>query len=268
MSAETAAGGRGGQAGWIVMLQRELADLWIAGRGLALCFAFSVLVSVLAYLAATNQALNFLEQRESVNLVIQVGMIVGALLSLLAAADAISGERERGTLESLLVSPVSRTELVGAKLLAALSLWFAAFGVLAPYTWFLGRGLGVVATALGASLLVGTLLAVFLSSFGMLVSLFASSNRVSLSVSLFVLLALFAPTQLPAGAKQGWFADLLLHVNPVTSGEHFVNRLVIGASSWSQETEWLVSPVLGAVVLAAGALVMARRMRLGGGGAG
>jgi ABC-2 type transport system permease protein len=259
---------RGGQAGWIVVLEYELRDLWIAGRGLVLCFAFSILVSALAYLAATNQALNFLEQRESVNLVVQVGMIVGSLLALLAAADAISGERERGTLESLLVTPVSRRQLVGAKLLAALSLWLAAYAILAPYAWFLARSLNIVGMALLASFVVGTLLAIFLASLGVIVSLVASSNRVSLSVALFALLALFAPTQLPGGAKQGWLADLLLHVNPVTSGERFVNRVIISASGWGQELGWLVSPLVGAALFSAAALVLAGRLRLTGGGAG
>jgi ABC-2 type transport system permease protein len=268
MSAQAGARERGAQPGWVVVLGQELRELWVAGRGLVLCFAFSVLVSALAYLAATNQALNFLEQRESVNLVVQVGMIVGALLTLLAAADAISGERERGTLESLLVAPVSRRQLAGAKLLAALSLWLAAYAILVPYAWFLARDLGIVGTALVASFVVGTLVACFLASFGLLVSLFASSNRVSLSVSLFALLALFAPTQLPSGAKQGWFADLLLHVNPATSGERFVNRVIISGSGWGQELGWLVSPLVGAALFGAAALVLASRLRLGAGGAG
>src|SRR5256885_6415709 len=100
-----------------VVLGQELRDLWLGGRALALCFAFSLLLSVIAYLVATNRALNFLEQRETVNLTLQVAIAVGALLTLLAAADAVSGERERGTLESLLLTPVPRLELTLGKLL-------------------------------------------------------------------------------------------------------------------------------------------------------
>ena len=106
------------------------------------CFAFSLLLSVIAYLVATNTELNFLEQREAVNLTLQVAVAVGALLALLAAADAISGERERGTLESLLLTPVAAARDRVGKLLAALSLWLAAFVVTVPYVWFLGRGVG------------------------------------------------------------------------------------------------------------------------------
>ena len=210
------------QRAWAIVGRQELRDLWLGGRGLWLSLTFSALLSVLAYLVATNQALNFLEQREAVNLTLQVAIAVGALLALLAAADTISGERERGTLETLLVTPTPRLQLAGGKLVAALSLWLAAFAITIPYVWFLGRGVGIVGDALATGALVGTLLAVFLVSLGVLVSVFSVSNRVSLSLSLFLLLALFAPTQFPSSAQKGWAGDLLLRANPLTAGEHYV----------------------------------------------
>ena len=214
---------------------QELRDLWLGGRGLLLSLAFSLLLSVLSYLVATNRALNFLEQRESVNLVLQVAIAVGALLALVAAADAISGERERGSLESLLLTPVSRLQLTSGKLLAALTLWFAAFAVAIPYVWFLGRGIGVVGEALLVGLVVGTLLACFLVSLALIVSIFARSNRASLSVSLLFLLALFAPTQFPTGAQQGWAGDLFLRANPLTAGEHYVGKIVVDGHAWNED---------------------------------
>jgi ABC-2 type transport system permease protein len=250
---------------WAVVAGQELRDLWLGGRGLLLSLAFSILLSVLSYLVATNQALNFLEQRESVNLTLQVAIAVGALLALLAGADAISGERERGSLESLLLSPVSRLQLTEGKLLAALSLWVAAFVVTIPYVWFLGRGVGIVGDALATGALVGTLLAIFLVSLGVLVSIFAGSNRVSLSVSLFALLALFAPTQFPTSAQQGWAGDVFLRVNPLTSGEHYVGKIVVDGHSWSQDSSWLVSPIIAAALFAILAAVAgARFLRLSG----
>ena len=124
---------------WAVVFERELRDLWTGGRALVMCFAFSLLLSVIAYLVATNTDLNFLEQRESVSLTLQVAIAVGALLALLVAGDAISGERERGTLETMLLTPASRRQIATGKLLAALSLWLAAFVVTVPYVWRLGQ---------------------------------------------------------------------------------------------------------------------------------
>jgi ABC-2 type transport system permease protein len=248
----------------MAVLEQELRDLWIGGRGLVLSLAFSVLLSAIAYLSATNTDLNFLEQREAVNLTLQVAIAVGGLLALLVAADAVSGERERGTLESLLLTPVSRLRLVAGKLLAALTLWLASLAITAPYIWVLGRGVGIVGDAIATGLVVGTLLAVSLAAFGMVVSLFAESNRVSLSVSLLVLLALFAPTQLPAGAQHGWAGELLLRVNPITAGEHYVGAIVVNGHGWSADAAWLAAPIAAAVVATAAALLLGSRfVRLG-----
>ena len=232
---------------WALVGEWELRDLWLGGRGLLLSLAFSILVSVLTYLTATNKALNFLEQRESVNLTLQVAIAVGALLALVAAADSVSGERERGTFETLLLAPVPRLQLVLGKLVGALSLWLAAFALTIPYVWFLGRGVGIVGDTLATGAVVGTLLAVFLISLGGLISVFAGSNRASLSVSLFLLLALFAPTQFPTGAQKGWFGEFLLRANPLTAGEHYVGKIVVDGHSWSQDVSWLTSPLLAAV---------------------
>jgi ABC-2 type transport system permease protein len=239
--------------------RQELRDLWFSGRGLLLAFGFSVLVSVITYLGATNEQLNFLEQREAVNLTLQVAVAVGALLALLVAADAISGERERGTLETLLLTPVPRRQIVSGKLLAALSLWFVALIVAIPYVWFLGDEVGAVGDAVGTGLLVGTLLAVSLTSFGLIVSSIAGSNRLSLSVSLFVLLALFAPTQLPSGAEKAWAGELLMRANPFTAGEHYIVKVVIDQHAWTRDASWLLSPIAAAAVLATIAILIAPR---------
>ena len=244
---------------WAVVAGRELRDVWLGGRGLLLLLAFSVLASIITYLGATSEGINFLEKRETVNLTLQVAVMFGALLALMVAADAISGERERGTLESLLLTPAPRRHLASGKLVAALSVWFAALLVTVPYVWFLGRDVGAVDDAVVAGLLVGTLVAVSLAAFGLIVSTLAGSNRVSLSVSLFVLLALFAPTLLPGGAKQGWAGELLQRVNPMTAAEHYMRNVVISQYEWTKELSWLVSPIVASVVLAGVAILVAPR---------
>jgi ABC-2 type transport system permease protein len=251
--------------GWTVVAAQESRDLWLGGRGLVLVFAVSVLLSVVTYMAATNQVLNFLEQREAVNLTLQIAVAVGVLVTLVVCADGISGERERGTLESLLLTPVPRRAIVVGKAAAALSLWFAVFVVSIPYVWVLGRGVSLVASALLLGLLVGTLLAAALAAIGLLISAVSGSNKASLSVSLFLLLALFAPTQLPGGPK-GWFGEVLLRVNPVASALHYIGAVLVNGHGLTRDLSYLASP-LAAVVIAGGALVLAgpRIVRLTGG---
>ena len=245
-----------GQPGWFVVAEQECRDLWTSGRGLILLFLFSVLLSAVTYLTSTNQALNFLEQRESVNLVLQFAVAVGVLATLVVSADGISGERERGTMETLLVTPVARRSIIVGKLIAALTLWFATFLISIPYVWVLGGEVGILRSALALGFCVGTLLAVGLGSIGLLISAACNSNKTSIAASIFLLLILFAPTQLPSGLPQGWFFEVLLRANPVASGLAYISALLVEGHSWTQDLSYLITPLLTAVI-ACGAVILA-----------
>ncbi|SDW35915.1 ABC-2 type transport system permease protein [Amycolatopsis xylanica] len=238
----------------MIVAGQELRDLWLSGRAPTLLFGFSLLVSAITYFTAIDQTLNFLEQREAVTFTLQIAVGVGVLMTLVVSADALSGERERGTLESLLLTPVSRRAIVAGKFVAALSVWFGAYLVTIPYIWVLGHGISVVRAALTRGLLVGTLVAVALSLLALLISAKTNSNKASLAISLFLLLALFAPTQLPGGTPKGWFFDVLLRANPVASGLHY---LTTGAA---RDLNYLISPV--AVIVLAGGWLLVRGPRL------
>src|SRR3970040_2612239 len=109
--------------GWMVVATQELRDVWLSARGPVLVLVFSLLLSLLTYLAATNKELNIIDQKDTVNLVVQITLGVGVAASLLFSADAVSGERERETLESLLLTPVPPRQIALGKLLAAVSVW-------------------------------------------------------------------------------------------------------------------------------------------------
>jgi ABC-2 type transport system permease protein len=217
-------------------------------------FAFSILLSAMTYLAATNRAMNFLEQREAVNLTLQVALSVGVLLTLLISADAISGERERGTLEALLLAPVSRRAIVVGKLVAAMTLWIACLLVTLPYLWVLGRGVAVAGPAAALAFGVGTLVALGLGGLGLLISAGTNSNKTSLAISLLVLLILFAPTQIPALPKTG-IGVLLVRVNPIGSALHYISEVLVNHRSWTHDLSYLASPAILVAVTAAVLLV-------------
>ena len=244
---------------------RELRDLWLRGRGLPLMVAYAVLLSITSYVTASNRELNFLEQREALNQTLQLAVAIGALLVLVAAADAISGERDRGTLEPLLVTPMPREALMAGKAIAALSLWGVAYLCAAPYVLYLARGTRVSGAALVGGLVVGTALAVFSTAAGLAISAVAATSRASLSLSLFVLLALFAPTQLPTSARQAWFGTTLLHVDPYASGLRYLGHLVVNANGVTEDVGWLVGPLVAAGLLVVVALAVGRRLTLDGG---
>jgi len=251
--------GAGGS--WLVIAGQELRDIWLSARGPAIVIGTSLLLSLLTYLAASNEELNIIDQRDTVNLLVQITMALAVGVSLLFTADCVSGERERETLESLLVTPVPRGQVALGKYLAAVSMWPVLLIVAIPYIWVLREGEGVFADAMLGALVVGTPLVIGFVSLGLLVSIFSGSNRLSLAVAFFIFVLLLAPTQLPLG---GWFGDLITQTNPMTAGSTFLHRAIVKEHGWGEDLDLLIAPAVWAIAMTGVAFIAAGRLRLQG----
>ena len=247
--------------GWTVVAGQELRDLWLGTRGVALVLAFSVVLSVLTVLVAGNADLNLLDARQTVGLCVQVTLGLGTLAVLIIRADSISGERERGTQEHLLLTPVLRRDLVAGKLVAALSVWAAVLSVSLPYILVLARGPGIAGDAM-LLLVVGTLVAVAFAGLGLTVSSVSRTNRSSLIIALLALLALAIPSQLPASAIKGALGDILVLANPAVAGFKLVGTVIVDQSTWSSQWNLFIAPLAASVILTVLAVASSRKISL------
>ncbi len=250
--------------GWRVVARQEIADLWLGSKGLAVLFGFTLILSVLSYLAAADAGINLLDARESVGIVVQTAIGLGTLTALVVSADAISGERERGTLEALLVTPVARRHVVTGKLAAATTMWVASLVVALPFVAVMAEGPGVAGDAVVVLLVAGSLVAAALTALGLAVSAVSLSNRTSLAASVAALLLLAAPSQLPAIRASGTVGSVLIKANPVSAGLRLAKNVLVDQRAWADQWGFLVSPIVAAVVLTAVAIALSNRLELGG----
>ncbi len=253
----------GTSASWRVIAKQELIDLWLSSKGLSVLLGFTLLLSALSYLASADAGINLLDARESVGVVVQVSIALGTLAALVVSADAISGERERGTLEALLVTPVARNKIVIGKLVAATSMWMAALIVALPFVAVMADGPGVASEAILVLLIGGGLVAAALTSLGLAVSSLAMSNRTSLAASVAILLVLAAPSQLPSIASNGTLGAVFVKANPVSSGLKLANNVLVRQQPWSDNWSFLLSPLVAAVLLTILAIALSDRLELG-----
>ncbi|MEZ4616649.1 MAG: ABC transporter permease subunit [Caldilineaceae bacterium] len=128
---------------------------------------------------------------------------MGGFIAAIVGADSISGERERATLEALLLTPGSRFQIVLGKLLAAITPWPAAMLITLPFLQVLAEGEPVFEQALLWGFLFGTLLTVGYTGIGMLASIWSASNRTSLGVSLLIFIMCALPVQFPGNTQTG-----------------------------------------------------------------
>ena len=245
---------------WWVVFTKELTELWIGGKAMILTLIYTILLGLWAYVLASNSELSLLPPKEMVFEMLKAAIAVSLFICLIIGADSISGDRERATLEGLLLTPTSRRQLVFGKYLAAISPWPACFIIIIPYWYVMSQGDEVFAQTIFWGGIMGTILALALAGIGMIVSFWSNSNRTSMFISLGLYLFLFLPTQLPGRAQTGFAGALLQQVNPLAAATHFNAKMLVNNSTWSVMWPWFVSPlalaalVVGILVVTAGSL--------------
>jgi ABC-type Na+ efflux pump permease subunit len=248
---------------WLVVFRQEAVELWVGGRAINLLILYSLLLGLMTFLLATNSELSLIPPKEMVFLTLQNAISFGVFIGMIVGADGISGERERGTLEVLLLTPASRRQLMLGKLLAALTPWPAAYLISIPTLIVVSQGNDVLGQALWLGAILGTVLAIAFASFGLLVSTWSNSNKTSMFITLLVWLLLFLLTQLPGEVQKGDFGYFVQRINPIQASSEFLEKVLVNNRTIAEKAPYLRSSEIAvAVIPALLFLFAAPRLRL------
>ena len=248
---------------WWLMFTRELADLWIGGKALYVILAYSLYLGFQSYYQVKTSESDFISTKEMVFAALQVVIYMAGLIGMIVGADSISGERERGTLEALLLTPASRRQMLLGKFLAGLSAWPVALLIAVPFFKMLSQGEPVFGQALYWGGIVGSLLAIGFTGLGMLVSFWSNSNRVSFFVSLGIYLVLLLPTTWPGRAVRGAVAKFFQRTNPLEGTNELLEKILVNNRHFSEYETWFRTPeVFALLVVGILFLYAASRLRI------
>jgi ABC-type transport system involved in cytochrome c biogenesis permease component len=236
---------------WWLVFQKELRDLWIGGRALNLTIAYTVLLGGYAYWMARDSAVSLIPPKEMVFELLKAGLLAGIFMGLIVGADSLSGERERGTLEGLLLTPTRRRHVVVAKFLAACSTWLVSLLVIVPYLKVLSQGDEVFGQALLWGAVFGSVLTPGFTALGMIASARSSGNKTSMSVSLALFLLFVLPTQLPGNAQSGVVGLFGQAVNPLGAYRHFLAKVLVNNATPEQVWVYALSTFVFGVLMIA-----------------
>jgi ABC-2 type transport system permease protein len=241
---------------WWVVFWRELRDLWFGGKALYLILIYIILLGIYSFLFASNAEVNLLPLQEMVCEIVKASIAVGLFISLIIGADSVSGERERATLEGLLLTPTSRRQIVVGKFFAAFSVWPVALATAIPYWVVLSKGDEVLRQALLWGPVLGTLLALSFAGLGMLVSIWSNTNKTSMLVSIGLYLLFLLPTEIMGGpakiqrtAEQWFRAELNQWLNPLAATSRFLFKIMVNKLPAVELWFWHTIPVLFTAVV-------------------
>lgn len=234
---------------WRLVLVRELTDLWVGGKALNLILIYTLLLGVQTFVIATNSELSIIPPKEMVYETLKVAIAVSIFIGLIIGSDSISGERERATLESLLLTPASRGQMILGKFLAGISPWPVAMLLTIPYMMALSQGDEILWPAVFWGAILGSVMAPAYTGLGMLVSFWSNSNRTSFFVSLGLYILFLVPAQLPGRAQNGAAGQFLQWINPMAAVSHFLSKHLVNYRTVAEFWTWLIPPFVFALII-------------------
>lgn len=234
---------------WWLVCTRELVDLWIGGKALTLMLIYSVILGGIVYVFSANSELSLIPPKEAVYETMKNAMAISLFIGLIIGADSLSGERDRATLESLLLTPTSRRQIVVGKFLAGISQWPVAFLIAIPFMNILAQGDEIILPAILWGAITGTVLVIGYTGVGMIVSFWSSSNKTSYFISLGIYILFLVPAQLPGRAQTGAAGQFLQWVNPLAAVNHFLSKHLVNYEPVSLFWTWLVSASVFAILV-------------------
>ncbi|WP_040952987.1 ABC transporter permease [Gorillibacterium massiliense] len=217
------------------LIVKEVRENLLSLKGALWMLFAAILFSSLSYSFVTVKELSYISQVEMMNTFMKVVLLFGLLITLILAASSIASEKERGTLESLMLTPISKRKLVAGKWMGVIAAWVAVTVIASPYVFTIAKGTaisGQVALFMFGfgTLIIGSFTAVSLG----LSSIFHSSkNAMILSIIFFLMFAL--PAFLSTTTKKNGFGKFIDTISPLSGGikmmkNLFVNKMSIAAA--------------------------------------
>ena len=210
---------------------KEAGELLASPRGLAWLAMLTAVLSAFSLLFVASTELSLLDNAQVVYNMLGVVTVLGALLAVVAGADAIAGERERGSLMPLLLAPVSRRQLLLGKLGGPLAAWVTMLVMAGPYIWAVGSSGqnlfsgGVILALLGTPVVLGFGFA----ALGLGARL--GSSRAAQSLCLTGLVLSAAPLLLGPSLRQSAIGRAFDAINPISGALNAYDAVAIDSQS-------------------------------------
>lgn len=198
----------------LLVAKKEIRESLFGVRGSMWAVVSALVLSLMSYLLLTDAELSLLDQSEMLYVVTSLSVGLGMLVIGILAGDSVAGERERSTLESVLLSPIRLGSLVAGKVEAVIAGWLLIFAVSAPYILVVGAGSTVAFSALIYTFVLGTLCVGGFAALVVGMSSLARSGRGVTLGALAIFLGMAAPTLLGTVLQKSWFGTIYNALSP------------------------------------------------------
>jgi ABC-2 type transport system permease protein len=239
---------------FIHLFIKEIKENIASFKGLLWMMMATIMFSALTYSFITVKELSILAQASIISTFMQVVLGFGLLLTIIFAASSISNEKEQGTLESLLLTPLSKGKLVASKFMSILAIWLMIAIIATPYVITLAGGTSLQAVIILFLFGFATLFTASFTAFALALSslLHSSKNAIMIAVAIFLIFAL--PAFLGTTVKKVGFGKIIDSISPLSGANNIMKDMFINKLS----TSYILNDAISIIVFAVLALIFLR----------
>jgi ABC-2 type transport system permease protein len=232
------------------LYHREISGTFYSWRGATWIVTASLIFSLVAYLLLTDKELSLLDQGEMIFTLSEVIVALALIMSAASGSSSVSAEIESGTLESLLLTPISARTISVQKFLSVITTWFMLYMVSVPYLAVLASGTNLGLSAVLYVGLYGTLLVTGISLISIGISAKLKSSKNSIMTALMIVLILLAPSIFFASSlKKTEFGVTLENINPVSHALNSLDSVVVDNEQTLPQQIDHIWPVIAFILL-------------------
>ena len=230
------------------IIKKELRENFYAMKGNIWLIIIAILLSIMSYSFISVKELSLLAQTEVILTMGKLIIGLGLLVTIVLAAVTFSNEREESTLESLLLTPVPKMQLVLSKLMGVLFMGIAVFILSLPYIITLSYGTGLVIRAILFILVIGSLIAFSYASISVSLSILLGSSKSSIITSIIIFILTALPSLLSTSIKKGGFGAVIDKISPLSNTFNLMKAIIIEKQSFNGMMKFIIPIVIFSVV--------------------
>jgi ABC-type transport system involved in multi-copper enzyme maturation permease subunit len=232
----------------LLIARKEAGELLLSQRGLTWLLAVAIALSAFGLLLVSNTELSLLDNAQVVYDMTGIVTALGGLLALVVGIDAVAGERERGSLVPLLLTPVSRNAILAGKLGGVAIAWAVMYVLSVPYVWAVGSTGQNLLNGMLVAALLGTPVVLGFGFFGMGLGSRTASAQTAMLTGLVALVLSVSPLLLGPGLRQSAVGRLFDAVNPFSAAVNAYDAVIIDSQSIAAQGIHLVTVALWMIV--------------------
>lgn len=238
------------------MIKKEFHESLYESKGLWMVVAVSGILTALCILVMSIKEGSVLAQNDILQYAIKAVLFLTLTVSMVLGASSMIAEREENTLESLLLTPISKKNIALAKYMGVILIGAILYVTAVPYLAAIGLGSGIGVQAVFITFFGGFLLLFAFVAISMVLSILMKSSKASVLTSILIMIVLTLPAMIQGIFKLSALGNFILKVDPVACCFNMMEKMLTDKVSFFALGNYIL-PLLLFVLVSVGALYFA-----------